>query len=297
MVFRKVLAKLGKGAAQVDLVLSKPEISLGEQLEGELVIQGGTITQEINKIDVDFMIQIQNDEHQHTELVHRIPLHTAFTIQAGEHKTCPFSFDIPENLLLSGAYISYYFKTRLDIADGVDSLDHDAIQILAPARLKHVFIALEKLGFREKVDSRSIEDGMQEFEFGPLAPRPDGVKEVEFYAVLEDDGIMLFMEVEKVDGFIEQEFKQNVWIDNEMLMDIDQLVVFMENLLQSNGHFVNPSVFQKKDFYHRYFSGSKGAVGAFIAGVLAAEIFEDVIEDAFEELMEEEEDEEVDEEL
>ncbi|MBA4493928.1 sporulation protein [Paenactinomyces guangxiensis] len=281
MVFKKFMAKLGKGAAQVDLVLDNQEYMLGEQVNGELIIQGGTIEQDINKIDVDFLMNVRVGEHEHTALIHRFQFHDSFKIQPSERKTFPFSYDLPQNLLLSGYSVSYYFITHLDIAGGVDSTDRDHIHVTPPQRFQNILTALGQLGFREKYGSRSFDGHMQEFEFTPTSFLKDEVQEVEFVAAIEEEGIRLLLEVDLYSFTGEKEVKREVWLENQILDDPDQLVAYLQQILADTVQ--NPSVYyyDKKHFYHKI-SGLSGAIGAFAVGLIAAEIFEEALEEIFE---------------
>ncbi|SFJ94595.1 sporulation protein, partial [Thermoflavimicrobium dichotomicum] len=153
MVLKNFLAKLGHGGAKVDLILDKQEYVLDEQVSGELVIQGGTVEQHINKIDIELVMSLYYKNHHYTQTVQVFPFHTPFNIQPSEKKVFPFSCKIPSNLLLSSHSVSYYFITHLDIAGAVDHTDRDYVKILPPARLQNLLKAFEQIGFYEKHDS------------------------------------------------------------------------------------------------------------------------------------------------
>ncbi|MBA4494001.1 sporulation protein [Paenactinomyces guangxiensis] len=280
-MFKKFMAQLGKGAAQVDLVLDKEEYTLGEQVNGELLIQGGTVEQDINKIDIDLFMSAHVGEQEHSVLIHRFEFHDSFKIQPSERKTLPFSYQLPKNLLLSGYSVSYYFITHLDIAAGVDSTDRDPIIVIPPGRFQNVLTALGQLGFREKYGSRSFDGHLQEFEFTPTSFLKDEVKEVEFVAALEDEGIHLLLEVDLASPAGEKEVKREVWLENQLLDDPDQLLAHIRQILTEAVQ--NPGIcfYDKKRFYHKM-SGLTGAIGAFAAGLIAAEVFEEALEEVFE---------------
>jgi sporulation-control protein len=48
-MLRKFLAKLGKGAATVDLQLENRPYQVGEMVQGEVIIKGGEVDQQINQ--------------------------------------------------------------------------------------------------------------------------------------------------------------------------------------------------------------------------------------------------------
>ncbi|HZG70001.1 MAG TPA: sporulation protein, partial [Chondromyces sp.] len=192
-MFKKIMAKIGVGSAKIDLILPQSAYMMGDTVAGELVIQGGAVDQSINKIDIDFIIQIHTSKQIHQQVIQKIPFPEAFTIHASERKALPFSFTIPQDVLVSGSKVSYLFKTNLDIAGGIDSGDHDPIQILPPKRLDHLISAFEELGFRESHDSRSFDGYTQEFEFFPTSFLRGQVNEVEFAAALEEDQIRVLL--------------------------------------------------------------------------------------------------------
>ncbi|MFD1422707.1 sporulation protein [Laceyella tengchongensis] len=283
MVFKKFMAKLGKGGAKVDLILDKEEYASGETIHGELMILGGAVAQEINKIDIDFVVQLHGKKQIFTHLIERFPFHEAFTIQPGKQKVLPFTYSLPTNLLLSGHAISYTFITHLDIAEAIDHKDHDPVIIQAPPRLKQVFAALSELGFTEKYSSRSFDGHLQEFKFAPTSLFCGDIKELEFVAKIEDEGIHMLIEVDIPSFMSKKEVKRDIYLDNRLLEQgselTDQLKQIIAEMISSPLSFAH----DKKTFYHNYhqkWSRSTGAIGGFAAGWLATELLEDLFEDA-----------------
>jgi sporulation-control protein len=289
MVFKKFMAKLGKGSAQVDLILDQHQYKLGEQINGQLVITGGTVEQEINKIDVDFMMSVRAGEHIQTVLINRFPFPESFKIQPSEKKTYSFSYQLPQNLLLSCNSVSYYFITHLDIAAGVDSTDRDPIDILPPDRLQNILYAFDRLGFREKHDSRSFDGHMQEFELAPTSMLVNEVEEVEFVAAIAETGIHLLLEVDLRTFFGEKEVKRELWLDNQLLDDQNALIDYLQQVLLEMVN--NPSLYHadKAQFRHKI-SGLPGAIGAFAIGLIAMELLEEAVEDIDEDFFEDDDD-------
>ncbi|MFC7440344.1 sporulation protein [Laceyella putida] len=288
MVFKKFMAKLGKGSAQVDLVLDKQEYKLGEQINGELFIQGGTIEQDINKIDIDFLMSVRIGEHEQTILINRFPFHEPFKIKPSERKSYSFSYELPQNLLLSGYSVSYYFITHLDIAAGVDSTDRDPIDVLPPDRFQNILKAFDKLGFCEKYGSRSFDGHMQEFELTPTSLLKDDVKEVEFVAAMEKAGIHLLLEVDLRTFSGEKEVKREVWLDNELLNNESELVNHLQHILFEMVNEPGFYHYDKAKFHHKV-SRLPGAIGAFAIGLIAMELLDEAVEEVAEGIFGEEE--------
>lgn len=288
-MFKKMMAKIGIGSAKVDLVLHGNEYALGDKIEGELIVEGGAVKQSINKMDVDFVLNVRTTKQEYKQVVTSIPVASSFIIQASEKRALPFIFELPEDLLVSSPMISYFFVTNLDIAAGVDNQDHDSIRLNPPVRLHHVIAAMEQLGFREKYDSRSFDGYTQEFEFSPTSFLRDQVEEVEFIVAIEENQIRLLLEIDLYSfGRGEVEIKQEIILSNELLDDVAKVADYLEEILEEMVQ--NPHAYLHHRDSHRkqHHSGFVGALGGVAAGLLGgmviSEIMDDVMGDAGEEL-------------
>jgi sporulation-control protein len=130
MLLRKMMSKLGIGSAHVDLILNKQVYKLGDIIEGQLYIHGGTVEQKVMKLDVDFVCKTLRDGKEEDTIIATIPITGEFIIEAEQKKSLPFSYQVPENIVPSQPGVSYRFITRLHIEDAVDTLDFDYIQIV-----------------------------------------------------------------------------------------------------------------------------------------------------------------------
>ena len=279
------MARFGKGAAKVDLVLNQSQFQLGETVEGKLLIQGGRVEQKINKIEVKLEVIIRYDETDHVHTITSIPFYESFTIQPGETKEFPFEYQLPYDLLISGNYVTYYFHTDLDIAGGVDQNDRDYIEILCPAPLQKVLDALGQLGFREKHESREFNGRVQEFELFPTSFLQGQAEELEFVAAVQPDGVRMLLELDFYSSFGgEKEIKREVFISNDQLESETDLVNELQQILSEmaenaqNGYHGS---FQFEPSYHggSGSSGLAGAIGGFAAGMIGGMVVNEVIDE------------------
>ncbi|WP_199426781.1 sporulation protein [Thermaerobacillus caldiproteolyticus] len=304
-MLKKLLSKLGVGSAKVNFVLHHPHVRLGEKIEGEFFIEGGAVEQYIRKLDVELHVIVHANGQERRQTVAVIPVSPSFTIKPGERKVLPFSYVLPTHLPITRYGVDYILVTRLDIAEGVDALDRDAIRILPPLPLEKLFYAFDKLGFREKPTSGKVTAYGQEFEFFPTGAFREMVQEVEFLAFLEESGIRLHLEVDVLSGlfgFSERELKREVFFSYDEINDVEGLTqklhMLLHEMVQQPQLYVgsvhvphHPGYYSPHHpDYHLHPSrhhghGMMGAIGGFAAGMLAGmvaeELIEDVVEDAF----------------
>lgn len=270
-MFKKMLASFGKGSATVDLVLSSSKVALGSQIEGYLLVQGGIVDQTINKIEVQFYMELVTHGKSYPYLLALIPFEPSFVIKAGEQKKIPFRLPLPTDLPLSSKMVRYYFLTHLDIASGIDSSDQDPIEIIAPYSLEQVISAFYKLGFQEKPESRSLNEQTQFFAFVPTTFLYGKVTKLEFAVSLEEEMIRLWLELEAPGVFRTKEIKHEITIRYELTNDLDALVRYLRQLLEE-------IVENPKKIRFSLFSGTKkfitGALGTF-----ATKVFGNIIKD------------------
>ncbi|MEH7387686.1 sporulation protein [Bacillus sp. JJ1521] len=128
MILRKYMALLGVGSAQIDLMLEKETYRAGEEVKGHFLIKGGTILQQLKRIDCDLVL-IESQE-KNEEIVDSITILTTECIQADAINKIPFTFRLPNSARISTGSLCYRFKTRLAFTKGVESFDQDAIRIV-----------------------------------------------------------------------------------------------------------------------------------------------------------------------
>ncbi|WP_042349225.1 sporulation protein [Bacillus massiliigorillae] len=270
-MFKKILAKLGKGAATVDLKLDNNEYQLGESIRGEIVIQGGEVEQEINQLAVRFMMHVGLKQGPTKQQITVIPIGSKDVIRPEEVKILPFQYDIPTNIPLSSNTVSYYFDTNLDIASGVDRKDVDAIKVKATDKMDTIFRALNLLGFREKVTSGKLDAYGQEFAFFPTTSFTGQVSEIELRFATEANDIRVWLEVDIRTSYKEVEAKREFLLDAEALQSEEQVAQIMEQhiaeLMDQPYMFSHPFSFEQKFHKDSHSSNLKSAIPGMIGGL------------------------------
>lgn len=304
-MWKKFLSKLGIGAAKVDLALHRPHVRLGETMEGEFLLEGGSVAQQIRKLEVVLQLDVEAGGKTYRRRAAVIPVASSFTIQPGERKVLPFSYTLPLHLPISRPTVRYTFVTHLDIADGADAYDQDAIHILPPTALEQVFSALAALGFREKPASGTITPYGQEFSFFPTGEFQGIVQEVEFFALAEEQGVRLHLEIDARSGWGgEREIRQELVISNDQLRDPATAAGLLKEAIdgavraagaaQPSGHpwmaphspiSGHPSG-RYPSIHHSHHGGHgwSGAIGGFAAGMLAGMVAEELLDDALDDV-------------
>lgn len=190
-MIKNLFAKLGKGGAAVDLQLTDSTCAIGEMVEGELKITGGSIPQSVTSLSVKLTIEYVMNGHAHRQTIADIPINQFFKVEEGEEKSFPFSYRLPLTLPLSCFSISYQLQTHLKIEGAVDANDMDPINIKGPDALLQVFYAMGALGFRENEQSGDLNGSVQSFVFSPFVLLKDKISHIELQAAMEREGIRL----------------------------------------------------------------------------------------------------------
>ncbi|MFC3883439.1 sporulation protein [Bacillus songklensis] len=269
-MFKKFLAKLGKGAATVDLQFENRPYQIDEVIHGEVVLKGGEVDQQINQLAVKFMmtVTIQNSQSI-SRKVDMIPLTGSFVISKKEEKRIPFHYRIPPILPLSRGPVSYYFDTHLDIEGGVDRTDVDYVTIGASKEVQSIFNALSRLGFREKATSGKLDTYGQEFEFFSTQLLANQINELEIRFAYVETGIQVWMEVDCRSGYGEIEAKREFILTKELLENEDKLVARLEEYIVETVQ--QPELYRQPFSYHAYEphhqGGIAGGIGSMVGGL------------------------------
>lgn len=133
MILRKYMSLLGIGSAKVDLILEKEEFLPGEGIKGYFLIQGGTIEQQIKRIECDLvLLKGEND----LQVIESLTIFTSSVIGCEQDQKIDFFFKLPHDLSPSQSDEEYQFETRLIFDEGVKSVDLDKIQIENPNHIE-----------------------------------------------------------------------------------------------------------------------------------------------------------------
>lgn len=259
-MFKKMMAKLGKGSARVDLVLYQAEVPLGGQVRGELVLQGGTVEQAINKVEVELYFELKAKEKTFTHLIAVIPYQASFVIQPEQQKAVPFELTLPEDLLVSSPTVSYYLSTKLDIQGGIDFSDRDEVIVTPSFDLIQTIIALDQLGFHEQPNSRSFNGVTQEFIFTPTTFLFGKLEQLSFIVALDPMQIRLLVDLEIYSLFGKKNKKQEIIIPMHLIEDLGQLKSHLQSILQELVEGKEKQEPQEKSFV--------GAMGRFVTELI-----------------------------
>lgn len=122
------MSLLGVGSAIIDLILPKETYKRGELIKGYFHLRGGTIEQQLKRIDSDLVVI---DKETNTErVIDTATILSSKLINPEEASKISFTFKLPDDIPVSTERISYRFKTRLIFNEGVESKDQDLIQVI-----------------------------------------------------------------------------------------------------------------------------------------------------------------------
>lgn|GEM_PF-2423865 len=176
MVFKSFLASLGMGAAKIDLMLSSDQITMGENVDGKIVMTGGNVEQKIEGLFVDFKLSSRFSKGDQTifvnETIQRVNIFKdQFVVEPGQTMEFPFSFQCPEYLPVSSVNTRYYFQTNLEIKAGIDSKDRDFIVVRPSGLIKNFMEGFQLLGFVHRAEGYTgrIRDDQQIIQFQPTS--------------------------------------------------------------------------------------------------------------------------------
>jgi sporulation-control protein len=207
-MFKKLLASVGIGSAQVDARLEKDSLLPGEMVRGEVHLTGGDVAQEIDEIYM-YVVTHYEREAKDTKVKeecilvkHR--LSERFTLEPKESKVLPFSFQLPYETPLTMGRQPVYLRTGLDIKNAIDPGDSDFIEVRPHPLMNKVLDAITHLGFQLfKVDceynrylGRSY-PFVQEFEFRPTGKYRSRLEELEAIFFMREGELEVLLQLDK----------------------------------------------------------------------------------------------------
>ncbi|MCM3079331.1 sporulation protein [Brevibacillus invocatus] len=219
-MFKKIMAKMGIGAARIDLRLDRPGYRMGETATGVIRIEGGNVEQRIIDLRVNLLMKVSVRGQDVIKQVESFPVKSQFTVQPKPTvQEIPFSFALPDGLAISTPSVQYNLQTKLDVEMAVDPTDMDLITILPPEPVDRVLQALERNHFRQKPQSGRLTPYGQEFSFFPGADLGVPLKELEVIFFVTPEELRLLIELDLANGFMgrEKEYKAEIVVPQELL--------------------------------------------------------------------------------
>lgn len=219
-MFKKIMAKMGIGAARIDLRLDRPGYRMGETATGIIRIEGGNVEQRIIDLRVNLLMKVSVRGQDVIKQVESFPVKSQFTVQPKPAvQEIPFSFELPDGLAISTPSVQYNLQTKLDVEMAVDPTDMDLITILPPEPVDRVLQALERNNFRQKPQSGRLTPYGQEFSFFPGADLGVPLKELEVIFFATPEELRLLIELDLANGFMrrEKEYKAEIIVPQELL--------------------------------------------------------------------------------
>ncbi len=222
--FQKALATVGIGAAKVDTRLSQSSFVPGDQMTGEIHIQGGNVAQDLDAIYLMVATRYKRESGDSTyyaeHVLARHQLAERTVIEPQQTRVVPFTVRLPEETPVTVHKVPVYLKTGLDIPGALDPKDQDYIQVQPHPLMTQVLSAVEALGFQlVKVDCEHSRLGIlshpfvQEFEFRPIGEYRRHLQELELIFRLQGETLDVFLELDRrargLSGLFDAAFDMN----------------------------------------------------------------------------------------
>lgn len=227
--FQKALATVGIGAAKVDTRLSQSSFVPGDQMTGEIHIQGGNVAQDLDAIYLAVATRYKRESGDSTyyaeHVLARHQLAERTVIEPQQNRVVPFTVRLPEETPVTVHKVPVYLKTGLDIPGALDPKDQDYIQVQPHPLMTQVLSAVEALGFQlVKVDCEHSRLGIlshpfvQEFEFRPIGEYRRHLQELELIFRLQGETLDVFLELDRrvrgLSGLFDAAFDMNERFDH-----------------------------------------------------------------------------------
>lgn len=195
---KRMMAAVGVGGARVDARVQNPAVRVGEVLPGVVVVEGGSVEQKIERLNLGLATRYKSDDSYVTHTLFTRPVVSGFTLQPGERREFPFQFPVPQGTPLTLRGTAVWLVTDADIAGAADPGDTDQLQILPSREMEAVIGAAERLGFSLAGSEVESHHGriVQELSFRP----PYGqyrINELEMMMFPASGGLDVILEVDR----------------------------------------------------------------------------------------------------
>lgn len=158
--FKKTLASLGIGSANVDTIIHQEVLIPGQKVLVTIEVTGGATAQQIDNIDLKLCCQYKKevkrnrDNSSQTQIIKQThvladwSLPYAFMIEPKQERKFEIELDLPLNTPVTIGEAKVWVQTGLDISLGLDPTDKDPVTVRPEPLLDGVLTALETEGLR-----------------------------------------------------------------------------------------------------------------------------------------------------
>lgn len=213
--FKKTLASLGIGSANVDTIIHQEVLIPGQKVLVTVEVTGGATAQQIDNIDLKLCCQYKKevkrnrDNSSQTQIIKQThvladwSLPYAFMIEPKQERKFEIELDLPLNTPVTIGEAKVWVQTGLDISLGLDPTDKDPVTVRPEPLLDGVLTALETEGLRiRQVECEYVKGFdlpfVQEFEFVPFdGPYHGRWRELELITHRKNDELELWFEVDR----------------------------------------------------------------------------------------------------
>lgn len=206
--FKKMLASVGIGSAQINTELDTTRVEPGGEISGIVYVEGGQTDQSIDNIYLNLKttyIRESNDRRiKETCTISRYLVAENFHLQAGERNQIPFHFRLPDQMPVTLNRVPIWVQTGLDIDMAIDPKDEDLLHVVPDANMQTVLDAVDLLGFhlREVTNDYAPRLGgalpfVQEFEFVPGNKFRGHLDELEILFFPRGDTLELMLQIDR----------------------------------------------------------------------------------------------------
>ena len=220
-MFKKVLAKVGGGGANVETTLTNASVYPGGTVEGVIDITGGESAQQVEYVATDLVASAQSADSEYEKMVpfQRQMLTGAFELGPGAQYQVPLQLQVPwetppnviSNQQLPNCFIGV--RAELEIARSRDPQDVDPIYVYALPAHERLLQAFFELGFtfkdadfeRERLPGSTL-PFFQEIELLSPLQYARSYDEVEVTFLTGTDSMDVLLEVDKR-GFVSSQDK------------------------------------------------------------------------------------------
>ena len=259
--FKKMLSKVGIGAARVDTELYNESFTPGESVKGIVTITGGSVEQDVDaiyfKIKSTFEdeIEVETDDGEEevdvtrNAVVESFQVAEPFTLSPDEVVTFDIDFTLPLDTPSTVGKTKTWVETGLDIKMALDPSDKDYIHVLPHPLVDAVLNSLLNMGFVvSEVVCEPAPPAMgmrvpfvQEFELKPDQGHFKALlDEVELVFRPLEDGVEIFMEIDRKSRGVWGNLAEMMGRDESMIRfvihedDLESLTIRMNDLIEAH---------------------------------------------------------------